>query len=111
MITWLKRASEPFKTHKIRGEKAAYLHDPLAVAIAVDKTIATKTRQLYVDTITDGPWAGITVGQETTLGWAPPWEELPADRIKKAQVVTEHDYARYVSLYLYLLRVLLKDWR
>lgn len=28
------------------------------VAIAVDKTIATKTRQLYVDTITDGPWAG-----------------------------------------------------
>lgn len=30
MIAWLKRASEPFMTHKIREEKAAYLHDPLA---------------------------------------------------------------------------------
>lgn len=110
MVTWLKRASEPFMTHKVGEEKAAYLHDPLAVAIAVDKTIATQARELYVDTITDGPWAGITVGQETTLGWTPPLGELSTDRIKKAQVVMEHDNARYVSLYLDALRVLLKDW-
>ena len=109
LVNWLKRASEPFMTHKVGEEKAAYLHDPLAVAIAVDKTIATQSRELYVDTIIDGPWAGMTIGQETTLGWAPPWGEIPTDRIKKAQVVIEHDNTRYVSLYLDALRVLLKD--
>ena len=109
LVTWLKKASEPFMTHKVGEEKAAYLSDPLAVAIAVDKTIATEIRELYVDTITDGPWAGITVGQETTLGWMQPWTDLPAGTIKKAKVVTEHDNARHVSLYLNALRVLLKD--
>ncbi|GAH53969.1 unnamed protein product, partial [marine sediment metagenome] len=66
LVNWLKGASEPFMTHKAGEEKAAYLHDPLAVAIAVDKTIAKQSRELYVDTIIDGPWAGMTIGQETT---------------------------------------------
>lgn len=51
-------------THEIKGRRVAYLHD----SVAVDKTIATKTRELYVDTVTEGPWAGITIGEETTHG-------------------------------------------
>jgi len=109
MVTWLKKASEPFMTHDVGGEKAAYLHDPLAIAITVDRTLATRTRELYVDTITEGPWAGITVGQRTTLGWAPPWGDLTEKSIKKALVVTEHNNKRYVSLHLDALQILLKE--
>ncbi len=108
LVTWLKKVSEPFMTHEINGEKAAYLHDPLAVAVAVDKTIATETRELYVDTIVEGPWAGMTVGQQTEFGWTPPLGNLSTDVIKKAQVVMQHNNTQFVSLYLDALQTLLK---
>ena len=106
LTEWLKQIAEPFMKHIKDGEKAALLHDPLAVAIAVDPTIATETRELYVDTITEGPWAGLTVGQATTLGWTALRGELSTEMIKKALVVTEHNEERFVSFYLQSLKML-----
>ena len=109
LVLWCKEVSKPFMTIKIGEEKAAYLHDPLAIDLAIDKTIAIKTRSLYVDTIIEGSWAGYTIGQETTYGWAKPWGELSTDIIKRAIVVTEHNNDKYINFFLHILKMLFKD--
>ncbi len=83
----------------------------VAVAIAVDRRVARQTREVHVDTIVDGSWAGITIGQQTTLGCTPLWGELSVDTIRKATMVTEHDNARFVSFYLEALRMIARDLR
>ncbi len=104
VVQWLKVTSEPFMKKKANDNKAAPLHDPLAVAVLVDKTIALKHEELYVDTIVSGPWAGMTVGQYTTFGWAPPFGNIKKEEIKKAKVVWQHDDPKYVDLYLKALQ-------
>lgn len=103
LVTWLKIISEPFmlkgKVARLPDTKATHLHDPLAVAVFVDPTIALETSELFVDTITEGPWAGVTIGRKTGFGWTILAREKNID-LKKAKVVWKHDISKYQDLWL-----------
>jgi len=103
LVKWLKVVSEPFmmkgKVRRLPDVKATHLHDPLAVAVCVNPEIALETTELFVDTVTEGPWAGLTVGRHTAFGWSLlPWGKR--FNLKKAKVVWKHDISKYQDLWL-----------
>ena len=103
LVKWLKIISEPFmskgRVTRLPDKKATHLHDPLAVAVFIDPTIALETTELFVDTVTEGPWAGVTIGRKTSLGWNILAWEKNID-LKKAKVVWKHDISKYQDLWL-----------
>lgn len=61
--------------------------------------LALETTELFVDTITEGLWAGVTIGRKTGIGWAVLAREDNID-LKKAKVIWKHDIVKYRDLWL-----------
>ena len=93
------------KVGRLPDIKATHLHDPLAVAVFVDPEIALDTTELFVDTITEGPWAGITIGRQTSFGWSILSWGKSID-LKKAKIVWKHDISKYEELTLQAIKSL-----
>jgi len=103
---WIRTATEySFAFDAVEDENGLIytnLHDPIAVAVFLDPTIAVETVEMYVDTVIDGPWAGLTVGQRLTSLYPPP------KGVEKSKVVFEHDESKFIDLILKAVQTLIK---